>query len=509
MKKLISLVLSMVIVFSCFMFTSSAETALPESEHNYSDNFYGEWFYQGDKNAKGLLITFSWDTCLEFSFTTDIIFPAVKDGKITVGDLVKSSYWSKRGDFLGIYDGYGELIGTFDGYSLSGKTIFVGGNNFTIAMSTDEEYNYYGFKVTSVTPCYSDAVTEITYDPSIEGTTSITRSYLKNTDIELIKSFGKDNESIIPVNKALTGWATEKNGKASYSIDAVINTDSDSITLYALWTDVLLKPEEVFSFRNSDDYFILDENEDRYVMNDEDFRTLQLNLYKTFGPGPLPNPALSIVIATFPQWPWQGSCYGIAAVTALDHYGIIDVKATQNAENLIDMKNDAELISYINYYQACVAGSFLIEDKAFITENYAYTRSLYNMYNSVKDGNIVIFTFYEGPAFTTYGHTVLFTGAYTDENGNHVLIAYDCNYPMDYYNGEYTTRFVIEPDFSDIHYEHADSIGAINWTDDFTQFRAFDIDGNTDTISWYKALINHFVEMFTRFFNLIFNGLKK
>ena len=171
------------------------------------------------------------------------------------------------------------------------------------------------------------------------------------------------------------------------------------------------------------------------------------------------------------------------------------------------MKNDAELISYINYYQAVVAGSFLIEDKAYITENFAYTRCLYNMYNSVKDGNIVIFTFYEGPVFTSPGHTVLFTGAYTDENGNHVLIAYDSNYPMDYYNGEYTTRFIIEPDFSDIHYEHADSIGAINWTDDFTQFKAFDIDGNTDTLAWYKALINHFVEMFTRFFNLILNGL--
>ena len=158
MKKALSVILSISLIISCFALFAYAKDALPESEHNYADNFYGEWFYQGDKNAKGLLITFSWDTSLEFSFTTDIIFPAFKDKEITVGDLVNSSYWSKRGDFMGIYDGYGELIGTFDGYDLSGKTVFVGGNNFTIVLSTDESYNYYGFRVTEVTPLYEEDV---------------------------------------------------------------------------------------------------------------------------------------------------------------------------------------------------------------------------------------------------------------------------------------------------------------------------------------------------------------
>lgn len=506
MKKIISVLMCISLLLTCFVFSSNAEDALPESEHNYKDNFYGEWYYEGDADAKGLLITFSWDTNVEFSFNTDIIFPSYKE--ITVADVVNSSYWDKRGDFIGIYDGYGELIGTYDGYALAGRTVYVGGNNFTIVLSSDESVNYYGFKVTAVTPCYDDDVTEITYVAGIEGTQDITRAYLRGSEIELIKKFENNTGTLVPETYALTGWATEADGEQICSPDISVTADFDEITLYAKWAQVALSPDEVFPFRNSSRYFVIDD-EDRYVMNDEDFRMLQLNLYKTFGPGPLPNPALSIVLATYPQWPWQGSCYGIAAVTALDHYGIIDVKATQNAENLIDMELDKELLSYINYYQAVVAGSFLIEDKAFITENYAYTRCLYNMFNSVKDGNIVIFTFYEGPAFTTYGHTVLFTGAYTDENGNHVLIAYDSNYPMDYYNGNYGTRFVIEPDFSDIHYEHADSIGAINWTDDFSQFKAFDIDGNTDTIAWYKALFNHFFEMITRFVNLIKNGLVK
>lgn len=506
MKKILSVLMCMTLILSCFIITSSAEDTLPESEHNYQDNFYGEWYYEGDENAKGLLITFSYDTYVEFSFNTDVIFPSYKE--ITVADVVNSSYWDKRGDFIGIYDGYGELIGTYDGYALAGKTVFVGGNNFTIVLSSDEEYNYYGFKVTDVTPCYSEDVSEITYVSGFEKTGDITKAYLKGTDIELIKEFENSAGSLNPELHALTGWATEAEGNIVISTDVTIPAVFDTLTLYAKWVKVALSPEEVFPFRNSSGYFVID-GEDRYVMNIEDFRRLQINLYKTFGPGPLPNPALSIVLATYPYWPWQGSCYGIAAVTALDHYGIIDVKATQNAENLIDMELNEDLLSYINYYQAVVAGSFLIEDKAFITNNFAYTRCLYNMFNSVKDGNIVIFTFYEGPAFTTFGHTVLFTGAYTDENGNHVLIAYDCNYPMNYYEGEYSTRFIIEPDFSDIHYENADSIGAINWTDDFSQFKAFDIDGNTDTLAWYKALLNHFFEMISRFVNLILNGLMK
>lgn len=502
MKKTFSVLLSIILAFSLFSFSAFAEDELPESEHNYQDNFYGEWFYQGDNNAKGLLITFSYDTHVEFSFTTEIIFPAFKDGEITVGDIVNSSYWDKRGDFIGIYDGYGELVGVYDGYALAGKTVFVGGNNFTIALSTDEEINYYGFKVTAVTPLYTEDVSEITYASSLDGVFDITRAYQKGTEIELIKSFSDTSGILTPANKVLIGWKTEPQGETAYEDGSVINADFDKLTLYADWTDVALTYNEVFPFRNSSKYFVID-GQDRYVMNKEDFMMLQLNLYKTFGPGPLPNPALSIVIATFPQWPWQGSCYGIAAVTALDHYGIIDVKATQNAENLIDMELDSELLSLINYYQAVVAGSFLIEDKAFVPNNELYTDCLKNMFESVSEGNIVIFTFYEGAAFFTFGHTVLFTGAYTDRNGNHVLIAYDSNYPMNYYDGTYSTEFIISPDFSSISYENADSIGAINWTDDFSQFKAFDIDGNTDTIGWYKALINHYIEIYNNFFDLI------
>lgn len=506
MKKAVSVILSIILTLSCFSFYVFAEDALPESEHNYQDNFYGEWFYQGDKNAKGLLIKFSYDTNVEFSFTTDIIFPAYKGEEITVGDLVSSSYWDKRGDFIGIYDGYGELVGTYDGYALAGQTVFVGGNNFTIVLSSDEEINSYGFKVVAVTPCYKDDVTEITYASSLEGIEDITRAYKRGSSIELLQNFNDKTGILSPANKALVGWKTEPDGEMVCPADAIIEASFENITLYALWADVALTSNEVFPFRNSSRYFVIDD-EDRYVMNKEDFMMLQLNLYKTFGPGPLPNPALSIVLATYPQWPWQGSCYGISAVTALDHYKIIDVKATQNADNLIDMELDKELLSYINYYQAVVAGSFLVEDKAFITDNALYTDCLKNMFESVSDGNIVIFTFYEGAAFFTWGHTVLFTGAYTDNSGNHVLIAYDCNYPMDYYDGTYSSRFIISPDFSSISYEHADTIGAINWTDDFSQFKAFDIDGNTDTIGWYKALINHYIEMLHNFFELIKNLL--
>lgn len=502
MKKIVAVLMTVCLVLTAFTAVSFAEEALPESEHNYADSFYGEWFYQGDENAKGLLITFSYDTHVEFSFSTDVVFPAYKGGDLTVGDVVGSTYWDKRGDFIGIYDGYGELVDTYDGYALAGRTVFVGGNNFTIALSTDEDVNYYGFKVTDVTPCYSEDVTEITYVSGIENVPDITRAYKRGEEFSLPDGFEDKNGRLTPDTYALTGWTSEADSEAMCPPGITLTADFDEITLYAKWTEVMLSPDEVFPFRNSSGYFVIDD-EDRYVMNSEDFRMLQLNLYKTFGPGPLPNPALSIVLATYPQWPWQGSCYGIAAVTALDHYGIIDVKATQDAERLIDMELDTELLSYINYYQAVVTGSFLIEDKAYVTDNALYTDCLKNMYESVESGNIVIFTFYEGAAFFTFGHTVLFTGAYTDYSGNHVLIAYDCNYPMEYYDGEFTSRFIIAPDFSSVSYEHADTIGAINWTDDFSQFKAFDIDGNTDTVAWYKALFNHYKEIFNNLINLL------
>lgn len=464
----------------------------PKSEHNYPYNFFGEWYYESPVEAEGLLITFSERTCIEFGWYDGQVFPSFYPE--LVPGKVHKQFWTYRGDFLGLYDGDRELVGIYEGYDLAGKTIFVSGDSFTIILSTDQELELYGFEVTDVTPVFAEDICKITYHPCIEGEESISKCYYEGEEI-VIPSYIETPEGILAKqNSALVNWKDAPDGKVIYEPGDTFIAQAGSMDLYANWCDIALSSEEVLPFRNSSRYFVIDD-EDRYVMTKEDMLMLQRNLYKTFGPGPIPNPIMSIVLATYPQWPWQGSCYGLAGIAALQHYGIIDVPPMQQKDNLKDMEMTTELLSFINYYQANVATSFLTEEKAFFPSSAGYRQSLKRMYESVKQGNIVLLTFYEDEAFFTYGHAVLLTGAYEDKNGNHVLIAYDCNYPDEYLSGKYETKFIISPDFDSLSYHRWDSVGAFNWTDDFQQFRAFDIKGETDTLAWYKSFFTHLGEV--------------
>ncbi len=92
-----------------------------ESEHIYSNNFYGEWFIQRE-GAYGLEITFSELSSME---------PGC--------------------DFVRIYDGQWAPIGEYTGYSLAGETVRVIGDTAIITFSTDESVNdYFGFAVQKV-----------------------------------------------------------------------------------------------------------------------------------------------------------------------------------------------------------------------------------------------------------------------------------------------------------------------------------------------------------------------
>lgn len=486
MKKILCLLLSVVIMLPFSVLCINAEDTLPESEHNYQNNFYGQWAYSGPEDALGLLVTFSEDTYVEHFYEYGI-YVANSDNEITVGDVLNQIRRSGLGDYIDIFDSNNDLVGSYSGDELSGKTIFVSGNSFTITLTTDNSVTYYGFKVTDVTPCYSDDVSIINYHFNDENTVS--KAYIKGTECAL---FSPDSiEGSITV-----GWATEAGGNAKYPCEGTLICDFDTLDLYSKTVTPALSTDEIFYFNNSDYYFDID-GENRYTMTSEDCKMLQRNLYKTFGPGPIPNPILSIVLATYPNWDWRGSCYGISAVTALQHYGLLDLASTQNVSSLSEMEIDEELISTINYYQANVASSFPVENKAFAPNTSSYRRQLKYLYESAEKGNISIFTFYEGLAWTTSGHAILITGAYTDIDGNHILIAYDCNSPY-YYNNNFRSRLVISPDFKSITYGYHGEIGAFNWTDDFSQFKAFDINGETDTVSWYKALFKHLAELFRR-----------
>ena len=55
-KALLSSVLAIILLCSCIVLPANAQQTLPESEHRYKNNFYGEWDYtHSNKDAEGLL----------------------------------------------------------------------------------------------------------------------------------------------------------------------------------------------------------------------------------------------------------------------------------------------------------------------------------------------------------------------------------------------------------------------------------------------------------------------
>lgn len=338
---------------------------------------------------------------------------------------------------------------------------------------------------------------KVTYHNTSDGS-SFVRSYSKDGGGTFTSQsyFLFNNEG-----KALAGWAAEEGGAIVYDIDSPVPTDAGDLDVWAVWTELCLGDDEIFSFNNSPWYFETDAGEG-YYMNEDDYRAMQLNLFKTFGPGPVPSPVMAIVLATYPNWEWRGSCYGMSAVAALQHFGKIDVLSLQNASSLSDLESDDDLVSFINYYQSQATTSWLTENKAAVPGSPMYKAQLSELFDTVRNGNLVLFTFYQGEAFITSGHAVLMTGAYDAANGEHVLIAYDCNEPWDYDADGYDSRFVISDDFSSISY-YGDKLGAFNWTKNFDQFESFSIKTDGNPLIWYGRLFLHIADVFSSVFKAI------
>lgn len=497
MKKLTAVLIALIMALSVCNFTVFASSeALPESSHNYPDNCFDEWNYTYPEEVKALLVTFSEDTYVE-KYNAFIPFIDVKSAAVETNANVINIFDFKRGDYIAVYDGSDELIGTYEGDELAGKTVFVKGNSFSVILSSDSSVNYYGFKVTDVVPCPDEDLTEITYYPGTHPGEAYSKLYYKGDAAELDYSFNgnyyDDSDDLF------CGWALSENGEVCYEGGADVALTGEDLSLYAIWCGALLGSDEIFYFSNSSWYFDVDGN-DAYYMTADDYHMMQLNLYKNWGIGPIPAPIVSIVLTQYPSWEFRGSCYGMSAVTALQHYGYIDVLSLQNADCLYDMDVDEELISYINYYQSQAASSYLTENVALDPGSLVYKQAMKTMYDEVASGKIVLFTFYQGTPFVTVGHTVLMVGAYTNADGEHVLLAYDCNRPSRYHSANYP-QFVIAEDYSSISYDD-EELGAINWTSDFDHFKSFDIEGKGSPIDWYKELFRHILQMFKNFFEM-------
>lgn len=496
-KKFLSVIVAIFITVSalpvCF-----AENALPESPHNYPDNYSNVWKYNYDGEAKGLLVTFSEDTYVEDYKGLIFFGDKISGSEITAGDFKNIIAPLKHGDYIAISDADNNTIGSYSGDELAGKTVFVPGTTVNIRLSTDSSVNYYGFRVTDISPCPDEDAAIITYSDgeSVLGTTCCYKTgcfEVKNP----LSYLTAEEKTVYP------GWTSNTGGAVEYEKGGEAPFPGKDITLYPVKCKVALAPDEVFYFSNSSYYFEAEELTG-YYMTAEDYRNMELNLYKTYGLGPMPSVVLSVVLATLPNWEWQGSCYGISTVTALQHFGIIDVLSLQDAECMNDMEPDEELISFINYYQSQAATSYVTENKALIKGSVSYRNELREMFRSAESGNIVMFTEYDGNVFVTPAHTVLITGAYTAADGTHKLIIYDCNRPSSYYYGNYSTTISISEDFSTLSF-YGDEIGAFNWTDDFSQFESFSIKGDGNILSWYISFFNHIKTFFTHVLNALKN----
>ena len=155
MKRIISIFLSVMMLFSCIPLTAyaagshehsfitetnkekgvtttyckdkaettfsyDASTQYPESPHNY-DNYMDKRYTYGVAGAVSYLVTFSEKCKTEAKYDT-----------ITVSN------------------GSGETVGVYSGTELAGKTMLLEGTYFAIDMHSDQSATYYGFSIDTI-----------------------------------------------------------------------------------------------------------------------------------------------------------------------------------------------------------------------------------------------------------------------------------------------------------------------------------------------------------------------
>lgn len=504
MKKFLSVLIAVaVLIASVTAITVYAQTdenrtelpvgVYPESEHDYQNDLYHEWIYTHPTEAEGLFVTFSEETSLNEEYH----YEDTEDGGQRV--YYDEMYFESVTHYDPWYN-----YESYRGDELSGKTVYIPGNKFRITLSTDYVGTDYGFSIDSIS------------DTPPENETMIRYHLTSSEKVDFYECFGDDEAVIRSVSDlkksgyAFSGWSTQENGISEYSDYDIL--DSGKIyDLYAVWTKLLIEPEDTFSFYNYQigSTYPAEEN---YYMTDEHFDMMISNVFKNFGIGPIPGPILAAVLSTFPSWYHSGSCYGMATSVFLQHHGVVDFLSVAGEEKMSEIRLTPEIISMVNYYQAQSASSFLCENIAAFPGTAVYSEQLKRMFETVKDGNPVLFSYYDGKYLIESGHTVVLTGAFTDADGNNFLVACDSNFM--YANGE-CHFYRISPDFTTItdswrspnkHMAETWLINGFNWTADYEQFTSFDINGEGNPLVWYKIFFGHIVYWMSTVFSAVFNA---
>lgn len=512
-KKVLSVLLCLVLALGCLTLTGAAEDALPESAHPYENDFTGEWDC-GIDGAEGFYLTFSEDTLFEWGALTFTnitngatetytipewrdLYETDRDTYIGISVLASAGVIKvdeKPGDVLTLTLGE-EVIGEYSGEELAGRTLYIPGESVHLTLTTDNEGAENGFTVTGVSAEAPEGVKTVTY--YYDGQTPAAVDCYETDEIAEAAKIGHVEDG-----KACIGWSDEPGGAVKYDAGDEIAMTRD-VKLYAVYGDILFQPEEAFQFSNDYEPFTVnsftytkgDEEIFRYIpyyMTDADYAAMLKNVSKVMALSPLMYPAAAAdlaLAASYPLRSFMGSCYGISVTTALQHLGMIDMLSMQEgAENVRDLESTPELVSFINYYQSQSMRSMIADNAAVKPGSAAYTYQLKKLYETVKAGNLVRFGFslLQNP---TPNHEILIVGAYDDAKGNHVLLTYDSNYGTAFSEGEILTTFVISPDFTHMESANYNYVYAFYWSDDFSGFESFHIDGSGNPFAFQKSLV--------------------
>lgn len=508
-KALISMVIIIILVMNVIPIGAvSLQNDYPESEHNYSNNFYNHWTYSHKEKTDCLFVTFSQDTYFG---------PGSKD----MFDELKYDF---NCDYLIISSGEESFEEIYFSDELAGKTIFIPGSKFTITLSTDSSGDYYGFKITDIsTQGDIGNYASVTYKIDENNQE---KHFYKLTD-EGAFPISSDLKNHIFNDKAIIGWK-DGNGheyiyKNSRNVDnfpyyyyspeytnAFELKPGDEIVLSPICTPVSITPDETFRICNDYSTF-----RNGYKMTDahaKQLRKCYLSATWKNQFGILGVPLGLLLPGIYQKVSWAGSCCGFPIATLMQHYGMIDLRSEQEVSSVSDIKPTENITSAINFYNAVTPAAIVCSNKAPEPGTDEYKSQIKNLFETVSGGKpAVCFIncgYIDGVSYknvfsimtgvlskgirymiTAFArtHCILLTGAYTDGDGNRIFIGYDEN-KASYCYGK-PQIYKVSGDFENVMKTEVygnSSLGSIAWFSDVSFLESFKADGETDSSAWYS-----------------------
>jgi len=521
-RKLLSLFLSVSLLAAGLAFPAAAAD-YPHSEHDYANNCDLKWQYEYPGSTQGLYVTFS-----EQTYVDPGSFSCFLDGDFTEEELqayLAEGYQSRTGDRITLYDGDGELYGWFTGDQLAGQTVYLKGGSFTVRLESDDIETGYGFSVdaigTQLPKGYAEVIwhTDTGDDKVIlrEGEPLLLNPYyqMRQQDHEIIVGWKTGDGAAYYYDNTLT------HGISSYYTQCR-QTDifAESGAVYDLCPIVCpisMTKDDVYSFVNGD---MGNGETGSYYQSRAQLLQFYLDEFATFGLTPF-MPTVTLLLAFYGLYwtsvDYVGSCTGIAITELLQYHGKIDLPSRQGVATMAELEPDEDLQSIVNFYALQALPAHLVTNMAVEPGTEEYSRQLKAMFDTVAAGNPVYFEFYMGEqhpmktivesgplAIGNVGHSIVLTGAYTDGNGNHILIACDCN-TRNYSQGSCDIVFINE-DFTEIYkpmYQELDEpLRGFSWTDEVDQFDSLKAEGVPNPFQWHIAFFRHFISFFRNLLSL-------